>query len=158
MRVEEFVRLFKETGDKERFCEKHIVKKYMPFINKLAECNRVVQSTMSVLSEDGVPIFNQKTPARFLIFHMTLLKYYTDLEIDEKSDEHTFIDDYDALNEIGAFDLLISKLPEHEYKEFSTILSMTVDDYLANNRTMISYLDNLMGLLSTNELKGNDQE
>jgi hypothetical protein len=35
-------------------------------------------------------------------------------------------------------------LPQNEVNEFTTLLTMTAEDYLANNRTIVSYVDSLM--------------
>jgi len=115
----------------------------VPFTTKLTECENVVKSTMNVLNEDGTTTFRQNTPVRFLLFHMTMIKWYTDVEIED------IVKDYDTLDESGAFDTLVSKLPMHEFKEFSTILSMAVDDYISNNRTVLSAIDNMMTTLLT---------
>ena len=140
MQIKDFVDGFKATVNKESYCEKHIVNKYVPYLTKIAECNRIIDSTMARIDTNGNISFQQNTPVRFLIFHIQMLKFYTDLEINDKG----FIDDFDALNEVGAFNILVSKLPEQEYKEFSTLLSMTADDYYANHRTVTSYIDNMM--------------
>lgn len=139
MNIKEFIGYYRLNNDKKAECEKHITTSYIPFINKITECARVVKATMEFANEDGTVTYNANTPMRYLIFHMTLIGLYSDIELSED-----LIDDYDALNEQGAFDMLISCIPEHELKEFTTLLSMSVDDYITNERELTSYLDKKM--------------
>ena len=147
MKVDEFIRQYKESAKKEQVCERHINKKYLPYANKIAECNKIVENTMNILNEDGTVSYKQNTPARFLLFHMRLISNYTDIELENEN----FINDYDALNESGAFTALITKIPESEYKEFNTLLSMTVDDFMGNNRTIFSCVENLVTAIMLSE-------
>lgn len=141
MRIDEFVGYFRMAKDKKAECDKRITKKYIPFITKITNCERVVKATTVLKkNQDDIGVYHQNTPARYLIFNMTLLQLYTDIEINDD----TLYDNYDKLNEIGALDVLLSCIPEHEFKEFSTLLSMTMDDFLANERDLTAYLDRKM--------------
>ena len=136
MTTKEFVGYFKMAKDKQAECKKRIIKNYIPFTKKIAECYRVVKATMEHTDGNQITIYRQNTPMRFLIFNMSLLDLYTDLEFNDN-----LIDEYDLLNEYGAIDVLIACIPEHEFKEFSTLLSMTVDDYMSNEREFAAYID-----------------
>lgn len=142
MTTKEFVGYFKMAKDKQAECEKHIKKNYIPFSSKIAKCYRIVKSTMEYIDDNQVTTYRQNTPMRFLIFNMNLLGLYTDLEFSEN-----LIDEYDVLNEYGAIDVLIACIPEHEFKEFSTLLSMTVDDYMSNEREFTAYIDKKLDTL-----------
>lgn len=140
MTTKEFVGYFRMAKDKKDECKKHVKKSYVPFTTKLAECLRVVKATMEYKAdENAVPVYTVNTPMRYLIFHMSLIKLYADIELDDQ-----LTDEYDILNECGAFSVLISCIPESEFKEFSTLLSMCVDDYMANNREFTAYIDKKM--------------
>ena len=143
MTTKEFIGYFKMANDKQAECKKRIIKNYIPFTNKITECYKVVKATMERTDDNQVAIYKQNTPMRFLIFNMTLLGLYTDLEFSEN-----LIDEYDLLNEHGAIDILITCIPEHEFKEFSTLLSMTVDDYMSNERELTAYIDKKIDLLT----------
>ena len=142
MTTKEFVGYFKMAKDKQAECKKRIIKNYIPFTNKITECYKVVKATMEHTDDNQVTTYRQNTPMRFLIFNMSLLELYTDLEFSEN-----LIDEYDLLNEYGAIDVLIACIPEHEFKEFSTLLSMTVDDYMSNEREFTAYIDKKLDTL-----------
>lgn len=145
MTIENFVAEVKaNTGMVEEVCKRHVVKKYVSFLDKIIDCNRIVNATMEVPDENDKDkkVFKQNTPARFLQLTMVLLEHYTDLEIDEAN----LIAQYDKLDEIGVLEILNAQLPQNEVNEFTTLLSMSVDDYIANKRTVVAYLNGLSNI------------
>ena len=144
MTITEFIGYFKMAKDKKVECEKRVNNKYVPFIQKITDCINIVKSTMEYKKDiNDVGVFMQNTPARYLIFNMTLIKKYTDVEVTDQ-----IYDDYDKLNECGALDVLVSCIPIYEFKEYNTLLSMCTDDYIANNRELVSYFENKMNNLT----------
>ena len=145
MKIEEFVGYYNLAKDKKAECEKCVrIDKYVPFLTKIAECDNIVNATMEHTDETTQVIsFMQSTPARYLFLNMKLISLYTDIEI-EMNDGLQLAESYDKLNKCGALDMLIACLPIHEFKEFSTLLQMCVDDYLTNNRELTSYMDKKM--------------
>lgn len=137
MNINEFIGYYKIVKDKKAECEKHIKNnKYVPYLTKIAECDNIVRVTME--KESGSYV--QNTPGRYLYFNMKLISIYTDIEM-TMDNGLQLAENYDLLNECGALDILIDCIPKHEFKEFSTLLSMCVDDYMANNRDFTSYID-----------------
>lgn len=139
MTTKEFVGYFKMAKDKKAECEKRIKKNYVPILTKIAECSHLVDITSKAKDETtGIESFQLNTPGRYIAFTMKLISLYTDIEIGIGFELY---ENFDELNENGAIDILISCIPEHEYKEFSTLLSMTVDDYMTNERELTAYID-----------------
>ena len=137
MNINEFIGYYKMSKDKKAECEKHIKEsKYVPYLTKITECDNIVRVTME--KEPGMYV--QNTPGRYLYFNMKLISIYTDIEMTMENGLQ-LTENYDLLNECGALDILIDCIPKHEFKEFSTLLSMCVDDYMANNRDFTSYID-----------------
>lgn len=148
MKIDDFVKVFNANNDKLACLKEHVTTKYVPFLTKVAQCKSIVQATMELQpQEDGRVLFLQRTPMRYLIFSMTLLKFYTDIEYDEDEDNSKFAEEYDKLAATGIMDLLPSALPVHEFKEFNTILNMVMDDYMENNRSTAAILGGALDLL-----------
>ena len=148
MKIDDFVAAFKANSDKVACLKEHVTTKYVPFLTKVAQCKAIVQATMEIQEQkDGKVLFLQRTPMRYLIFSMTLIKFYTDIEYDEGEDNSKFAEEYDKLAAIGAIDLIPVALPAGEVKEFDTILKMVVDDYFENNRSVASILGSSLDLL-----------
>lgn len=157
MIVKEFVGYFRMAKDKKVECEKRVKKNYIPILTKIAECSHLVDITSRIKDETtGIESFQLNTPGRYIAFTMKLISLYTDIEIGNGLELY---ENFDELNENGAIDILLSCIPEHEYKEFSTLLSMTVDDYMANERDLTAYLDRKMNdLMMTSLLNAKAEE
>lgn len=138
MTIETFVATFKSNNDKTACCKERIVKRYVPFLTKVTECNRVVNATMVEPDAKGNMVYKQKTPMRYLIFSMTLIKQYTDIEFENDN----IADAYDKLDESGALEYFMNVvIPQREVKEFNTLLSMVTSDYMENKRALLSYFE-----------------
>jgi len=148
MKVQEFINQYKVYGDD--FIVKHIVTKYVPWTAKVAEAQEIINKT-TYKEVNGNKIFWANTPLQFFWFMCRLIHLYTDIEMDY---EGKIADDYDALNELGLINKIVAAIPETEYAEFKTVLSMCTDDEFTNVRSIPSYLDTKLEALSmlTNSL------
>lgn len=139
MTVTEFIGYFRIAKDKKAECQKRVVKKYIPFAEKMAKCQALAKSTMEYKeTPEAVPVHKQNTISRYILFATNLIRSYTDIEIPDDD----FIVLYDTLKEAGAFEMLIQCIPEDERKEYTSLLNMAVDDYIANERDLVSYFEN----------------
>ena len=149
--VDMFVKTYKvnsKAKDKtfEEFIQKHITRKYIPFLEKASYCDGIINATCYKTDGDR-KLVSFNSCFRYLIFVMKLIEYYTDIEINGDN----VAGDYDKLNEIGAINVLISAIPESEYAEFSTILNMKSDDMRDNEYSTTALLYNLKETLSISE-------
>ena len=133
----------------ESFIKKHIVNKYIPFLEKSVICDGIIDACSYIKDGDN-KIVKINSTNRYLFFTMKLIESYTDIEftIDE---ENNIATEYDKLNEVGAISVLISAIPESEYSEFSTILNMKMDDLMDNDYSVTALLYNLKNSLSISE-------
>lgn len=141
----QFVTKFNNAEDKVEFCKSHIINKYVDYQTKLTEVRRIADlgnysSIPSFEENEGGQerrIYKRNTPIMFYLLKMRLLINYTDIEIKDGEE----LDAFNALEEIGAVDGLISSIPENETIKWNTMLQMTNDDIYANERDFASYLD-----------------
>ena len=131
MKVEEFIRKYNAAKDKDKFLEKSIVNKYVPYHEKIADCDKIVRATME---KDG--LFKMSTPAQFMIFTIQIITRYTDIEKDEN-----VVELFEALDELDLINAIISHIPQREFNSYNTILHMVQDDYMENNRNVVSFLE-----------------
>lgn len=157
----QFVTKFNNAEDKVEFCKSHIVNKYVDYQTKLTEVRRIADlgnySSVSSFeeNEEGQErrIYKRNTPIMFYLLKMRLLMDYTDVEIKDGEE----LDAFNALEEIGAVDGLISSIPENEITKWNTMLQMTNDDIYANERDFASYLDtkvDALGMILNTLLSG----
>lgn len=129
----------------EVFIKKHVVKDYVPFLEKCVWCDGIIKASCHVvdLDESG-NITNEfvkiNSATRYVSFVMRLISLYTDVEIDFENAE--FVNQYDQLNKVGAINDLITGIPENEYDEFSTILNMKMDDFRDNEYSVAAFIYN----------------
>ena len=144
--IDEYVAL-KDDNAKSRLVKKHIVTTYLDYVKKIDEAKKIVQH--SCYDANGRYMIN--SPIRFMLFTMSVIRDYTDLE-------------FSTENTVGQFDLLMkyrimdSILPfiADDYAQFETILKMVFDDEYENNRSLPSFMEmkvaSLMDVLAAMEV------
>lgn len=144
MDYKEFIKKYEEAKDKERFLQKHIKTKYLPYQQKIAEAKKIVELTMYVDINDK-KVFKQNTPLLHLMFIMRVIFNYTDIEWEDGSN---IVEPYNALCESNLLELIISAIPNKEYGAFDTVLQMTLNDELENYRSLAGFFDSKVDALS----------
>lgn len=161
MTLENFINGYKiTTKDKSEYLKKHIVNIYVPWATKVAEAKTIIELTQYV--ETTLPngekrkSFQRNTPYQFLMFLMRILVHYTDLEFENDK----LVEVYDALKENDILEELIKLIPQNEYKEFQTILSMQLADVMENERSVVGFLQGKIDILSllASQLNENENE
>lgn len=141
MKVDEFVNGFNKAlkskssvNTVEKYIEKHITKKYLPYAMKMAEAHNIVKSS-SYYADADTKRFRLNSPARYILFVVSVLTHYTDIEFGKNVSE-----DYDALAECGALEGIITAIGE-DYDVFQTVVNMTLDDEMSNERELASFFE-----------------
>lgn len=130
----------------EEFIQRHITTKYVPYLTKYTYCESIVKTTCHI--KDGErEIIKVNSAMQYIFFIMRLIQLYTDIEIDEKK----VVEEYDKLAEVGAIDTLVSAIPPSEYSEFSTLISMKMDDFRDNEYSLHALLYNIKESFSISE-------
>ena len=137
MDYEEFVQKYKVSKDKEAFAKKHIKRQYVPYVEKLSEAKKIANISTHVTIDKKI-VYSKNTPILYFLKTTRLLALYTDVEIKETDNINNA---YDALAEIGAFDTLLSQIPEGEITQFTAMIDMCVADIYENERDIASFLD-----------------
>lgn len=130
MKIDEFIRKYNSAKDKDKYLKESIKKTYIPYHEKVADCERVVKATTEI---DG--IFKINTPAQFMIFTVNIISKYAEIEYED------VLDTFEKLDELNLINALISHIPEREFASYNTILNMVQDDYMENNRSLVSFIE-----------------
>lgn len=131
MKVDEFIKKYNSAKDKKDFLNKCIVKQYIPYHKKIADCDAVLKAT---IESDGM--FKINTPAQFMIFTIQIITRYTEIEKEEN-----ILDMFEKLDELNLINAIISSIPEREFNSYNTIFSMIQNDYMENNRDIVSFFE-----------------
>ena len=138
--IEEFNK--KETDEKlKNFLEKVVCVSYLPFETKADLCEKLVQGTsyknITDLNGNSVKKLHIDNPARYMIYHLNLVSYYTNISINMTQ----ALKDFNLLNNGPYLDAIISFIPEKEIAEIKMLLEMTESDFMQNEYNITNYID-----------------
>ena len=131
MKVDEFIKKYNSSKDKDKYLTDSITTQYIPYHVKIADCSGIVKASTEL---DG--IFKINTPAQFMMFTIQIITRYTEIEKEED-----ILGMFEKFDELNLIDAIVSKIPEREYVSYSTILNMVQDDYMENNRSLLSFIE-----------------
>ena len=131
MKVDDFIAKYNDVYDKDKFLYDAIVVQYVPYRNKIADCNGIIKASSEL---DG--IYKINTPAQFMMFMIQIISRYTEIEKEED-----ILGEFEKLDELNLINAIVSKIPEREYASYNTILNMVQDDYRENNRSLLSFIE-----------------
>ena len=80
--------------------------------------------------------FALNTPMQYMLFIVSIIELYTDIELDPE-DKLTGFDD---LERCGADNYIISAI-SNDFTKFEFVMRMTVDDAIDRERNLIDYID-----------------
>lgn len=125
------------TKVKEDMIKKHVVATYIPYETKVAEAKKIVETT-SFTKVDNRRTFWMDTTTRYILFMKEVIVLYTDLEWDQIN----FLIQFNLLEQYGILDQIIANIGS-DYEKFQTVLNMTLDDMMTNERSFLSYVENM---------------
>ena len=131
MKIEQFIDEFNKSEKKELYVKKHITTDYIPFERKVA-VSELIAKKMTL--ENGDLIKN--TPMVYENFILSLVREYTDIEIDK--DES--LTGFNLMERYGATECLVSTIGR-DAKSFNTILDMIVADTIDNHNNLVNHLN-----------------
>ena len=136
MTIEEFVNGFNSASDKEKYVKKHIVRKYVPYEEKVSRCQRIIDNSMYVKDGD-IRRFRPNTPLRYELFIITIVQCYTDVEYEQGET----LNGFNVMAECGANSCIMNSV-ESDAKIFQLVLDMMVDDVIDAERNYVDYINN----------------
>lgn len=147
MTVKDFIEKYKNASSPVSFMQKHIVKKYMGYADKVQMCEIILRNTSykkEAQNGQDKTVFYINSPARYMFYCLNVISAYTDIEIDMRIGVEIF----DMLDQEGLIDIILAAIPESEVVKIDTILKMLLDDMLENERSFYSYFDTKIEELS----------
>ena len=125
MKIEEFIEEYKKASNKENYLYKHVERQYIPFEEKVAECEKIIKSALYKKLDDGATVFEVHSAIVDELFTLTVVKAYTDLEMDD------MIAAYNLIEENFIFDALSYVLDIEKYR--SILDKMIMDEKEKNS-------------------------
>ena len=125
MKIEEFIEGYKKAKDKKTFLRKHVKREYVPFEEKVAECDKIIKSALSKKLDNGATVFEVHSAIVDELFTLTVVKAYTDLEMVD------MLAAYNLIEENFIFDALSYVLDIEKYR--SVLDKMIADEKEKNS-------------------------
>ena len=125
MKIEEFINEYKKASNKENYLYKHVRREYVPFEEKVAECEKIIKSALYKKLDDGVTVFEVHSAIVDELFTLTVVKAYTDLEMVD------MLAAYNLIEENFIFDALSYVLDIEKYR--SVLDKMIADEKEKNS-------------------------
>lgn len=149
MTIEEFIKKYRiaskgrESG--ELFLQERITRLYVPYVQKVAVCNNIVNTCWYVEDE----LTNSKrlhinSTNLYLFYIMWLIHLYTDIQFEDSK----VADAYDCLNQYHVSDnetliqVIIDRIPNTQRAQFNSILQMVESDIEKNEYQIGAWLSN----------------
>ena len=117
------------------------VKEYLPFAEKRELCERVINACNTKVSSGLVKV---DSVSRYIIFTLSILSAYTNLEFSSGEDDVDSLDEYDMLCQANLLNDILDVIGG-EYATCNNILNMMMSDVIANNNTLENVVANVLG-------------
>ena len=143
MLIKEFVEGFENARDKGNYVNKHISTFYLPFEKKVSLAQSIVNSSSYKIINKSKTYVKDST-LKYVLMMLTLVQNYTDIELSEDAK----LNDFDALERIGFFEVLVESLSV-EYERFKTVLLMVSEDIESIELNLVSYIERKLSMFMT---------
>jgi hypothetical protein len=137
MKIDNFVKEYKDTNNNDNFWKKHIKTKYIGIETKQVYAKSIANACNHI-KIDEKQVYKQNTFNTYIFFIMKLVELYTDIDFPEDSNFNV-AEYYDKLNKVGLIDEFVNVIKK-EYNEFQNILKMETDDLYQNEYSVSALL------------------
>ena len=131
MKIDEFIKGYNVATDKKGFINVHVVRKYLPYEEKVVIANAIVKSFTNKETGD----FVRNTPAVFMNEVVSLVREYTDIEIGKNES----LDVFNKIEKNNITELLVDAIGS-DAQRLQTVISMVVNDAVANHSDLVNFM------------------
>lgn len=117
------------------------VKDYVPFAEKRELCANVLNACNTKESSGLVKV---DSVSRYIVFTISIISKYTNLEFSSGDEEFDSLDEYDMLCQSGMLNAILDVIGA-EYTTCNNILNMMMSDIEANNNTIENVVATILG-------------
>ena len=126
---------------KEIFIKSVMNEHYIPYEEKVAVCENIVNNTYyKNVDRNCVSVkkLHINSPAQHMLFGLQLVKQYTNIDVDLKKS----LEEFNLLNKSGVMNIVLTLIPETEFKEFEMLLGMICNDVMCNEYETRAFISN----------------
>ena len=119
------------------------VKDYVPFAEKRELCAQVLNACNT---KDDSGLIKVDSVSRYIIFTLSIISKYTNLEFSSGEDEIDSLDEYDMLCQADLLNPILDVIGA-EYTTCNNMLNMMMEDIMTNNNTIENVIGAVLGKL-----------
>ena len=119
------------------------VKDYVPFAEKRELCAQVLNAC-NTKNDSG--LIRVDSVSRYIIFTLSIISKYTNLEFSSGEDEIDSLDEYDMLCRANLLNPILDVIGA-EYTTCNNMLNMMMEDIMTNNNTIENVIGAVLGKL-----------
>ena len=119
------------------------VKDYVPFAEKRELCAQVLNACNT---KDDSGLIKVDSVSRYIIFTLSIISKYTNLEFSSGEDEIDSLDEYDMLCQANLLNPILDVIGA-EYTTCNNKLNMMMEDIMTNNNTIENVVGAVLGKL-----------
>lgn len=119
------------------------VKDYVPFAEKRELCAQVLNACNT---KDDSGLIKVDSVSRYIIFTLSIISKYTNLEFSSGEDEIDSLDEYDMLCQANLLNPILDVIGA-EYTTCNNMLNMMMEDIMTNNNTIENVVGAVLGKL-----------
>lgn len=119
------------------------VKDYVPFAEKRELCAQVLNAC-NTKNDSG--LIKVDSVSRYIIFTLSIISKYTNLEFSSGEDEIDSLDEYDMLCRANLLNPILDVIGA-EYTTCNNMLNMMMEDIMTNNNTIENVVGAVLGKL-----------
>ena len=120
------------------------VKDYVPFAEKRDLCARVLEVCNT---KDDSGLVKVDSISRYILFTISIISKYTNLEFSSGEEEIDSLDEYDMLCQNNLLNPILDIIGG-EYVTCNNMLNMMMDDIVSNNNTVENVVGTVLGKFS----------
>lgn len=140
MIAQDFFEEYKNANEKEKCAAKHVVRKYVPYAEKLTMADKIIENSMYA-KIGGAKTFKPDTTVRYFLFIMAIIEAYTDIRFsDDGKNGQQNLESFDLFESNGATEVF-TKVIGDDIGRLTTVLQMKVDDVTDMERSLVPFLD-----------------
>jgi len=137
--VFDFIDGYKNAEDKTAYINSTVkVLSYLGYADKVTAAKNIAEASYYAEDETGARYVKADSPARYVMYIFFIYRLYTNIDYPLTD----LIKVYDALEENGITQHVLSMIPEKELESFTTILEIVCDDLITNEYEIHSYITN----------------
>ena len=138
MTVSEFLSGAMVAEDLGQYIASHVKDVYVPYTMKVKLCENILDASCYVtLPGVDKKVFKINSPARFMLFMITLIQNYTDIEFGEN-----VVEDFEKLDRESVVEVIAALVPDSEYRTMEDLLNMMLNDKRENERSLVNIFEN----------------